>query len=383
MSEDDKPRGKPTVKAKAKIPNAQSIRSPEFTPHGISAGRGSGLNRPSAPSALTAKQARKRRMMMIAGIVVAALAISGGVYWWVNRPDPVIEVTGKFAAEPKVEIPTKLAPTTTLKITTPIKGTGRALADGDTAYVSFATYKWSKDKDDENSRVKSKSEKVSSTWEQQGQQPGGPRPLVLGKSGLKEIDKNLVGKTVGSRVVLQLPPSKDLSQLSPQQITDKDAVVFVMDIQAAVPKDPKPEGTAKKLDDKNLPKVEDKGAKEPKITIPDVDAPDKLQVKTLVEGTGPALAKGDDAVVNYVGKIWKSGDKFDSSWDNKQPVSFPIGTGATIPGFDKGLTGAKVGSRVLLVLPPEEGYGKDGNPPKIKGDDTLVFVVDVLAKIQK
>ncbi|MFE9105264.1 FKBP-type peptidyl-prolyl cis-trans isomerase [Actinomadura geliboluensis] len=383
MSEDDKPRGKPAVKAKAKIPNAQSIRSPEFTPHGISAGRGSGLNRPSAPSALTAKQARKRRMMMIAGIVVAALAISGGVYWWVNRPDPVIEVTGKFAAEPKVEIPTKLAPATGVKITNPIKGDGRAVADGDTVYVQFATYKWSKDKDDENSRVKSTSEKVSSTYEQQAQQPSGPRPLVIGKSGLKEIDKNLVGQTVGSRVVLQLPPSKDLSQLSPQQITDKDAVVFVMDIQAAVPKDPKPEGTPKKLDDKNLPKVEDQGAKEPKITVPDADAPGKLQVKTLVEGTGPALAKGDDAVVNYVGKIWKSGDKFDSSWDNKQPANFPIGTGATIPGFDKGLTGAKVGSRVLLVLPPAEGYGKEGSPPKIKGTDTLVFVVDILAKIQK
>ncbi len=114
---------------------------------------------------------------MIAGIVVAALAISGGVYWWVNRPDPVIEVTGKFAAEPKVEIPTKLAPTRSLKITTPIKGDGRAIADGDTAYVSFATYKWSKDKDEENSRVKSTSEKVSSTWEQQGQQQqSGPRP---------------------------------------------------------------------------------------------------------------------------------------------------------------------------------------------------------------
>ncbi|MEU8346214.1 FKBP-type peptidyl-prolyl cis-trans isomerase [Spirillospora sp. NPDC048832] len=383
MSEDDKPRGKPAVKAKAKIPNAQSIRSPEFTPHGISAGRGSGLNRPSAPSALTAKQARKRRIMMIAGIVVAALAITGGVYWWVNRPDPVIEVTGKFAAEPKVEIPTKLAPVSSVKITNPIKGSGRAVADGDTVYVQFATYKWSKDKDEENSRVKSTSEKVSSTYEQQAQQPSGPRPLVIGKSGLKEIDKNLVGQTVGSRVVLQLPPSKDLSQLSPQQITDKDAVVFVMDIQAAVPKDPKPEGTAKKLDDKNLPKVADQGAKEPKITIPDADAPGKLQVKTLVEGTGPALAKGDDAVVNYVGKIWKSGDKFDSSWDSKQPANFPIGTGATIPGFDKGLTGAKVGSRVLLVLPPAEGYGKQGSPPKIKGDDTLVFVVDILAKIQK
>ncbi|MFB4306745.1 FKBP-type peptidyl-prolyl cis-trans isomerase [Actinomadura sp. GTD37] len=383
MSEDEKPRGKPVVKAKAKIPNAQSIRSPEFTPHGISAGRGSGLNRPSAPSALTAKQARKRRLMMIAGIVVAALAVSGGVAWWVTRPGPALEVTGKFASEPKVEIPTKLAPATSLKVTTPIKGTGRAIASGDTAYVSFVTYKWAKDKDDENSRVKSTSEKVSSTWEQQSQQPSGPRPLPIGSSGLKEIDKNLVGKTVGSRVVLQLPPSKDLSQLSPQQITDKDAVVFIMDIQAVVPKDPQPQGTAKKPDDKNLPKVEDKGAKEPKITIPDADAPGKLQVATLVEGTGPALAKGDDAIVNYVGKVWKSGDKFDSSWDNKQVANFPIGTGATIPGFDKGLTGAKVGSRVMLVLPPAEGYGKEGSPPKIKGTDTLVFVVDILAKIQK
>lgn len=381
MSEDDKPRGKPAVKAKAKIPNAQSIRSPEFTPHGISAGRGSALNRPSA---LTAKQARKRRLMMIAGIVVVALAISGGVAWWVTRPGPELEVSGKFGAEPKVEIPTKLAPTRTLRVTTPIRGTGRTLADGDTVYVQFATYKWSKDKDEDNSRVKSTSEKVSSTYEQQAQQPSGPRPLVIGKSGLKDIDKNLVGKTVGSRVVLQLPPSKDLSQLSPQQIGKTDAVVFVLDIQAAVPKDPQPQGTEKKLDDKNLPKVEDKGAgKEPKVTIPDRDAPDKLQVKTLVEGTGPALAKGDDAIVHYVGKIWKSGDKFDSSWDNKQPANFPIGAGATIPGFDKGLTGAKVGSRVLLVLPPAEGYGKQGNPPKIKGDDTLVFVLDVLAKVQK
>ncbi|MEV3923217.1 FKBP-type peptidyl-prolyl cis-trans isomerase [Actinomadura coerulea] len=383
MSEDDKPRGKPAVKAKAKIPNAQSIRSPEFTPHGISAGRGSGLNRPSA---LTAKEAKKRRLMMIAGIVVAALAITGGVFWWVSRPGPEIEVTGKFAAEPKVEIPKKLEPTRTLKVSTPIKGGGPVAAEGDTVYVQFATYKWSKDKDEENSRVKSTSEKVRSSYEegQQQQGGGGPMHLVIGKSGLKDIDKSLVGKSAGSRLVMQLPPSKELTQLSPQQITDKDAILFIMDVQAVVPKSQQPQGTAQKLDDKSLPKVEDKGAgKEPKVTVPDKDAPKKLEAKTLVAGNGPALAKGDEAVVNYTGKIWKSGDKFDSSWDNKQPATFPIGLGQTIPGFDKGLTGAKVGSRVLLVLPPDEGYGKKGSPPKIKGDDTLVFVVDILAKVYK
>ncbi|MCP9966669.1 hypothetical protein LUX57_17445 [Actinomadura madurae] len=195
MAEDDKPRGKPAVKAK--IPSAQNIRSPEFTPHGISAGRGSGLNRPSG---LTAKDAKKRRLKVIAGVVVAALAISGGVYWWVNRPDPEIEVTGKFAAEPKVEIPTKLAPTRTLKTSTPIKGSGPAIADGDTVYVQFATYKWSKDKDEENSRVKSSSEKVRSSYEEGAQNPqgGGPMHLVVGKSGLKDIDKSLVGKTAAA-----------------------------------------------------------------------------------------------------------------------------------------------------------------------------------------
>ncbi|MFD0537061.1 FKBP-type peptidyl-prolyl cis-trans isomerase [Actinomadura luteofluorescens] len=183
---------------------------------------------------------------------------------------------------------------------------------------------------------------------------------------------------------MQLPPSKELTQLSPQQITDKDAILFIMDVQAVVPKSQQPQGAAQKLDDKSLPKVEDKGAgKEPKVTVPDKDAPKKLQAKTLVAGNGPALAKGDEAVVNYTGKIWKSGDKFDSSWDSKQPATFPIGLGQTIPGFDKGLTGAKVGSRVLLVLPPDEGYGKKGSPPKIKGDDTLVFVVDILAKVYK
>jgi FKBP-type peptidyl-prolyl cis-trans isomerase len=383
MSEDDKPRGKPAVKAKAKIPNAQNIRSSEFTPHGISAGRGSGLNRPST---LTAKEAKKRRLMIIAGIVVAALAVSGGVYWWVNRPDPEIKVTGKFATEPKVDIPTKLAPTRSLKVSTPIKGAGPAAAEGDTVFVQFATYKWSKDKDEENSRVKSTSEKVRSSYEESQQNPqgGGPMHLVVGKSGLKNIDKSLVGKTAGSRLVLQLPPSKELTQLSPQQISAKDAILFVMDIQAVLPKSQQPQGTAQKLDDKSLPKVEDKGAgKEPKVTVPDKDAPDKLQAKTLVAGNGPALAKGDEAIVNYTGKIWKSGKKFDSSWDSKQPATFPIGSGQTIPGFDKGLTGAKVGSRVLLVLPPDEGYGKKGSPPTIKGDDTLVFVVDILAKVYK
>ncbi|MEU9023809.1 FKBP-type peptidyl-prolyl cis-trans isomerase [Actinomadura sp. NPDC048394] len=377
MAEDDKPA------VKAKIPNAKNIRSPEFTPHGISAGRGSGLNRPSA---LTAAQARKRRIATIAGIVVAVLAIAGGVTYYVTRPGPKIEVSGKFGSESKVKIPTKLAPNKTLKSRTLIKGTGPAIADGDTMFVQYSFYQWAKQTDADDSKKKSTSKKIGSSYEQQAQGSGGPQALTVGKSGVKGLDKGLVGKTAGSRVLVEVPPSMGFGDQGSQLGLGKnDSVVFVVDVQAVVKKNAGPQGAPQKLDDKNLPKVEDQGAgKAPKVTLPKADAPSKLQVKTLVQGTGPALAKGDDAVVNYQGQIWKGGKVFDSSWKNGQPALFPIGTGATVPGFDKGLTGAKVGSRVLLILPPDEGYGKKGNAQAgIKGTDTLVFVVDILAKVQK
>ncbi|MBO2465857.1 FKBP-type peptidyl-prolyl cis-trans isomerase [Actinomadura violacea] len=373
MAEDDKPA------VKAKIPNAKNIRSPEFTPHGISAGRGSGLNRPSA---LTAAQARKRRIATIAGIVVAVLAIAGGVTYYVTRPGPKIEVSGKFGAESKVKIPTKLAPSKGLKSRTLIKGSGPAIADGDTMFVQYSFYQWAKQTDADDSRKKSTSKKIGSSYEQ-GQQA---QALTVGKSGVKGLDKGLLGKTAGSRVLVEVPPSMGFGDQGSQLGLGKnDSVVFVVDVQAVVKKNAGPQGAPQKLDDKSLPKVEDQGAgKAPKVTVPKTDAPSKLQAKTLVQGTGPALAKGDDAVVNYQGQIWKGGKVFDSSFKNGQPAMFPIGVGKTVPGFDKGLTGAKVGSRVLLVLPPAEGYGKNGNAQAgIKGTDTLVFVVDILAKVQK
>ncbi|MFC7729614.1 hypothetical protein [Actinomadura keratinilytica] len=105
MPEDDKPRGEPAVKAK--LPSAKNIRSPEFTPHGISAGRGRGPR----PSALTAAQARRRRRLGIAGTMAAVLALAGFTTWYVTRPGPQIEVTGAFGQTPKVTIPKSSSPT--------------------------------------------------------------------------------------------------------------------------------------------------------------------------------------------------------------------------------------------------------------------------------
>ena len=77
------------------------------------------------------------------------------------------------------------------------------------------------------------------------------------------------------------------------------------------------------------------------------------------------------------GIIWPGGKQFDSSWDKGAPASFGIGVGQVIAGWDEGLVGRPVGSQVLLVIPPDKGYGAQGQG-QIKGTDTLVFVVDIL-----
>ena len=77
--------------------------------------------------------------------------------------------------------------------------------------------------------------------------------------------------------------------------------------------------------------------------------------------------------------LWRDGSVFDSSWKRGAEADFPIGTGQVIPAWDKVLVGKKVGSRVLLVVPPADGYGSTGSQDgSIKATDTLVFVVDIL-----
>jgi peptidylprolyl isomerase len=130
-------------------------------------------------------------------------------------------------------------------------------------------------------------------------------------------------------------------------------------------------------------RVDPKFGGSPTLTIPDGPAPTQLTQQVLTKGTGRPIKSGDLLVANYVGQTWapKSGkpNVFDSSFSRGQPAAFAIGTGKVIPGWDKTLVGKNVGSRVLLTIPPADGYGSSGQPSaNIAGTDTLVFVVDLV-----
>jgi peptidylprolyl isomerase len=117
----------------------------------------------------------------------------------------------------------------------------------------------------------------------------------------------------------------------------------------------------------------------PKVQVPKGKPPKKLVVKDLIKGTGPAAKPGDPVTVNYIGVNYADGKPFDNSYDRGQPFPFQLGGGQVISGWDNGLVGMKVGGRRMLIIPPSQGYGARGQPPVIKPNETLVFVVDLLS----
>ena len=117
----------------------------------------------------------------------------------------------------------------------------------------------------------------------------------------------------------------------------------------------------------------------PVVTIPDGPPPAELGIEDLAEGDGPEAVKGADVDVHYVGVSWSTKQQFDASWDRGSPFSFGLGVGQVIPGWDQGVQGMKVGGRRRLTIPPELGYGARGAGGAIGPNETLVFVVDLLA----
>jgi peptidylprolyl isomerase len=103
----------------------------------------------------------------------------------------------------------------------------------------------------------------------------------------------------------------------------------------------------------------------------------KLTTTTLIAGKGAAVTSGQTITVNYVGVSFKTGKEFDSSWSRSQAFSFPLGQGQVIKGWDQGLVGVKVGSRVQLDIPSNLAYGDTSTNGSPTGP--LRFVVDVLS----
>lgn len=191
------------------------------------------------------------------------------------------------------------------------------------------------------------------------------------------FQKGLAGQKAGSRIIVAMPGEDgyDSSGGSPQAgIEVGDTLIFVIDVVSTVLDGP--DGEKQELA-KDLPQVSD-DTDDPKITVPKSDPPTELKVAPVIKGSGAEVSETDSVMVNYRGVLWSDGKVIDENYgDKSQPQTAT--PSELIPGFSEGLVKQTVGSRVLIVIPPDKAYGPEGNEEmKVPADATLVYVVDIL-----
>ncbi|TKB26687.1 peptidylprolyl isomerase [Desulfopila sp. IMCC35006] len=128
--------------------------------------------------------------------------------------------------------------------------------------------------------------------------------------------------------------------------------------------------------DKELAAMEEEQALIKKQWPKAVTTPSGLQYVVVAEGEGETPKKGAVVTVHYTGKLL-NGQKFDSSYDRKQPIDFPVGAGQVIKGWDEALLGMKKGEKRVLIIPPSLGYGPSGRGP-IPPNATMIFDVELV-----
>ncbi len=275
-----------------------------------------------------------------------------------------VSVAGAFGTTPVVKIP-KLNANNKLTVKTVIPGTGSTVTKADAMAANFVLYFWS----GTSNTLK------ANTFTQ--------NPTVIGGTMLPGLETALIGQKVGSRVLAVIPPAEGYGTSGNSQlgITGSTTLVFVIDVIKSYADTASASGAQESSGGGSLPTVTAHAGGAPTITIPANNPPSALVTKTLVKGSGPKVVKGQFVIAQYTGSIWRTKKVFDSSWTSGSPFGFVIGASPeqVIPGWDTGLAGQTVGSRVMLVIPPKDAYGSAGQSQAgITGKDTLVFVVDII-----
>ncbi|MFT6972873.1 MAG: peptidylprolyl isomerase [Pontimonas sp.] len=279
-----------------------------------------------------------------------------------------ISFSGVLGASPEVlfEAPLEVDATQRSVI---LEGEGVVVADGDHPLIDNALYNAA----------------TGELIEESGYNETSPTPLTLDTNVATFVGVSLTAacSTVGSRVAGLIPPldAFGLEGAPEFGLGAGEALLFVMDIIEVKPPSVPPleelEGDAIPGPE-GFPLVDYAANGEPTVTLPEGDIPSEFALATVLVGDGPLVADGDVVVVHYHGVNWNTDDVFDSSWGRGEPAAFPAG--GVIPGFRDGLVGQTVGSRVIIIIPPELAYGPTGGTQdgSIGAEDTIVFVVDIL-----
>lgn len=303
-----------------------------------------------------------RRKLLAVLLVPALLALSAcGDDEGDSGPQPEstgiegVSIGGSFGDKPSFDISAALDIEET-EVETLSEGDGEVVKTGDSVTVNYVAV------------VAGNDQPFDSSWERGTPATftveGGPQSLLPG------LVKALEGQRQGSRVVAAIPPADGFGQEGNAEVgVQSDSVmVFVLDILSP------PEV---KTSDLSGVTVTGKFGDDPEVEFEPAMSVEETEVKTLSKGDGKQVKETDQVKVNYRGINGRTGKEFDSSWTTGQPATFALNE--VVPGFTKAIAGQTLGSRVLVAIPPKDGYGAQGSPQAgIQGNDTLIFVIDII-----
>lgn len=284
-----------------------------------------------------------------------------------------IKVSGEFGKEPNVTLPDSFEADTTERSVL-ITGDGEPAVDGQVVTAHYGAY---------NANTGSAVElDATSTWAE--------GTFIVDdsmKNSLLGVYKTLKCAHEGDRIVSAIPSDELFGALGVDMtgsgIGPTDTVVFIFDVntvapapaeEPSAPAEPKQLPTPSVWED-NVPTVDVSGDI-PVVTVPDTAPPAELLLKVITEGDGAVVADQQASVtVDYQGISWDTGEIFDQSYTRGAPATFPVG--GVIDGFAAAMIGHKVGSTLLVTMPPASGYGEgEINDTNLVGQ-TLVFLIQI------
>lgn len=310
------------------------------------------------------RRTRRPALALVPLLLAASLTACGddegdsGVSGDEERLDAV-EITGDVGKQPKVEWKGVME-AGDIEAETVVEGDGEELADGD----QVVTHIWIG-----NGFTKTK---AYSTYDDGGQ----PQTLEVGDDLAPIFEDALEGRTIGSRVAVTASADEAFGEVGNPQlnIANKDTVLVLVDlVEEFVPPKPKDVG-ADEMPDVVLGESGDP-VRLQFTGLPKPKADDDLKRYVVRKGKGEPLTEDSTVKADYLGMVYGGGKPFDESF-TKKPLERPLSS--LVPGWVHGLTGVRVGSRVLLSIPPELGYG-DQAQPGIPAGSTLYFVLDILS----
>lgn len=267
----------------------------------------------------------------------------------------LVTVTGNFGSAPAVSFPTPLKSSTTQRSEI-IGGSGQRVLPGQMVSVELNLYNG-----------------TTGAALQLGAFDGSTAlPLALGDTTLAGIVDGLVCTRVGERVAVVMAPEDGLGVNDELKIGATDSLVLVVDIVKAFL--PRADGEDQAVAN-GLPAVVLDADGTPGIVLPSGDMPKRLEVGLLKKGAGDKVPADSTVVIHYTGLLWAEDTVFESTWATRSPRVAALGD---LPqGLATALTGQTIGSQLVVVVPPDLGFGPE-TQDKVPGGSTLVYAVDIL-----